>query len=433
MRQVVSFVFGLYTNQRKVYIFVIVSYSCVEVFAVGYRINPERMERLNSLCELLAQGGNLAKAAEQLGRGPITMSNDTHVLVEAGAVRREGYGRWTSWTVNPDYRGVLAGFVENMRNGNGGNGDAKASVAPGRKAEIKEGIVRALADAGEDDDAPKLSLSELVVQYQDAGNRGTKREQLGVAYEAGKWLIELIAQKLIIKLPPSVAKEELMSAGFDGFVQAANTYDGSRGIKFDTYAAGRIRGAMLDYLREIDPVARKAREQYNEFERVTDALRGETGREPSLEDVLARAEISHENLRAARSSLAVAHHLSLDCRGRAAEEKSLRYTLQELEDHKVEQPFDVVSNREAAEYMTRGLTRKEKRVLVLYYTEGMTMGEIGAAMDLSESRVCQIHAKVLSKLRTRARRAGVDVSRNGRKTHMYKNRPGGLERVAAVG
>jgi RNA polymerase sigma factor for flagellar operon FliA len=215
-------------------------------------------------------------------------------------------------------------------------------------------------------------------------------------------LVHTHAARLSRKLPAQVSYDEICSAAFDGLIEAVEAYDPERKAKFETFCQQRITGAVMDWLRSLDSQSRTVRN----FERMRMAARETLGAEtegtPTHVEVAERLNMSidrYDQL-SRLSQLGKEVHFS-------AMEPPDEHRAQgsshgwDIRDTKAEDPAVPVSRQLLTDHLTRGLAREERLVLVLYYFEEMTMAEIGSVLDLSESRVSQIHKEILQRLRQR--------------------------------
>jgi RNA polymerase sigma factor for flagellar operon FliA len=191
-----------------------------------------------------------------------------------------------------------------------------------------------------------------------------------------------------------------MSAGIFGLVDAIESFDLTRGVKFETYCAPRIRGAILDELRSMDWVPRLVRSRAQKLERATRALESQMGRLPTVEELAGHMRLPTEEFdRLLKDAKAVSVvSLSRKCYDNDSNRDVREVDV--LKDQRGPDPLEEVEGRDLKELLTRGLSRAERLILVLYYYEGMTMKEIGMVLDLSESRVSQMHSAILARLRS---------------------------------
>lgn len=213
-------------------------------------------------------------------------------------------------------------------------------------------------------------------------------------------IVRYNADRVRAKLPDEVDIDDLVSAGVFGLVDALESFDLNRGVKFETYCAPRIRGAILDELRAMDWVPRLVRSRAHKLDRATKALEALNGRQPTRDELKSHMKLPKDEFdRLMRDSKAV----SLVSLSRKQYETDSNRDVREidiLEDRKGIDPLDEAQRRDLKELMTMGLTRAERLVLILYYYEQMTMKEIGTTLDLSESRVSQMHSAILMRLKS---------------------------------
>jgi RNA polymerase sigma factor FliA len=217
-------------------------------------------------------------------------------------------------------------------------------------------------------------------------------------------IVRYVAEKIFDKLPGSVDFEDLTSAGVFGLIHAIDGYDRTRGTKFETYCATRVRGAILDELRSCDWVPRHVRSRVNKLQAAYEAMESELGREPTDEEIAKRMDISmevyNEILRETSGTTLVQLSREIDGVDGASD---LRPG-ENLEDRRSVPPYDRLQGEDVRRLIHRNLNKQERLIVVLYYFESLTMKEIGAALDLSESRVCQILSRVILRLKSRFRR-----------------------------
>jgi RNA polymerase sigma factor FliA len=217
-------------------------------------------------------------------------------------------------------------------------------------------------------------------------------------------LVHIQAARLSRKLPAQIGYEEICSAGYDGLIEAVQGYDPERKAKFETFCQQRIIGAVMDWLRSLDPQSRTVRTFEKRRLNVREMLDAELGRPPMHDEVARRMGISQDRYdQLSRiSQLGREVHFSAmdprngsDSRGRSSERAW------DVGDDEQIDPSARMSRTMLTEFITRGLSREERLVLILYYYEDLTMAEIGTVLDLSESRVSQIHKDVIFRLRNR--------------------------------
>jgi RNA polymerase sigma factor for flagellar operon FliA len=215
-------------------------------------------------------------------------------------------------------------------------------------------------------------------------------------------LVTHAAERLRAKLPNVVATDDLTSAGVFGLMDAIEAFDPGRGIKFATFSAMRIRGAIMDELRSMDWVPRLVRSRERQLHQAAHELEGQLGRPPREDELAAKLNVASDTLAGVTGGHRAATMMSLSRKttdgGEEGEETGGH--LHALEDTKAPDPAREAQRRFLQQMLTKGLSRAERLVVTLYYYEEMTMREIGQTLDLSESRVSQMHTEILKRLRT---------------------------------
>jgi RNA polymerase sigma factor for flagellar operon FliA len=211
-------------------------------------------------------------------------------------------------------------------------------------------------------------------------------------------IVKYTAERIYMKLPEKVEVDDLISAGIFGLMDAIDAYDPNRGVKFATYCTPRIRGAILDELRSMDWVPRLVRARAHQLGNATRTLETNLGRLPNEKEIAEELEMNmddfHRLQRDATAVGLVSLSNNLDVEG-----DSDICEIDIIEDKKSKEPMIEAQKRDLKNLLTKGLTRAERLILVLYYYEEMTMKEIGATLDLSESRVSQMHSSIVARLK----------------------------------
>jgi RNA polymerase sigma factor FliA len=218
-------------------------------------------------------------------------------------------------------------------------------------------------------------------------------------------LVRTIAERVLQTLPKSIDVDDLSSAGTFGLMDAINGFDLSRGIKFKTYCTTRIRGSILDELRSQDWVPRLVRLKAHRLERAIRTLEGQLGRTPNQAEVAKELEITLEELQAHQTEANAKTIFSLSEKWDDGDDDKELEKVEILADRKSVNPVDTIQQRDALDMITSSLTKKERLIILMYYYEGLTMREIGEIMELTESRVCQIHSNVMARLKAQLDRA----------------------------
>lgn len=242
---------------------------------------------------------------------------------------------------------------------------------------------------------PKRDIKEVWVEYKK-----TRTEALrNILMENYLHLVRYNAERIHVKLPDEVELDDLMSAGIFGLMDAIAAFDLERGVKFETYCAPRIRGAILDELRSMDWVPRLVRSRAHKLDGATKQLEVELGRSPTNEEVARRLKVSMAEFEKMAKDASAVGLVSLSRKWFETDSNKDVREIDVLEDKRGADPVREIQRKDLKELMTRGLSRAERLIIILYYFEEMTMKEIGATLDLSESRVSQMHSSILARLR----------------------------------
>jgi RNA polymerase sigma factor for flagellar operon FliA len=211
--------------------------------------------------------------------------------------------------------------------------------------------------------------------------------------------VKYTAERLRSKLPDKVELDDLTSAGMFGLMDAIDAFDPAKG-KFETYCSLRIRGAILDILRSMDWVPQTVRARASLLTKVTQSLKTCIGRKPTEKETADELDIGNmeEFNRIMRDANAVGM-VSLDSKySDDNSEKNVR-EIDVIRDEKGSNPVIEAQKQDLKGLLTKGLTRAERLIVVLYYYEEMTMKQIGELLDLSESRVSQMHSSIIARLK----------------------------------
>jgi len=225
-------------------------------------------------------------------------------------------------------------------------------------------------------------------------------------------LIKYIAHRLAMRLPSHISVDDLISAGVIGLIDAYNKYDPGKNVELKTYAEFRIRGAMLDELRALDWVPRSIRQKTAQLGRVILDLEKRKGGPVTNEEIASELGLSIDGYYDLLNKLYGISTLDIGLLHPKKSHLSDEEILNLLFDGEENDPFHLLSVKELKSILARAieeLSSKEKMVISLYYYEELTLKEIGEVLDLTESRVCQIHTKAILKLRVKLKRHMEDV------------------------
>jgi len=227
------------------------------------------------------------------------------------------------------------------------------------------------------------------------------REEVIIRYSP---MIKYVANRIAMRLPPHIEVDDLISVGVLGLMDAISKYDSSRGAKFKTYAEFRVRGAILDELRAMDWVPRSIRQKASSVDKVVQSLQVKLSRSPEDEEVAKEMGISLEQFHTTLNETKSIPVFSLDDLGIAkdsGEQQSLLDCLAGKADADPQTQIRLIELKEIIAKAIDTLPEKERLMVSLYYYEELTMKEIGAVLEITESRVSQIHSKAVYRLRTK--------------------------------
>jgi RNA polymerase sigma factor for flagellar operon FliA len=243
----------------------------------------------------------------------------------------------------------------------------------------------------------KRSRAEMDKLWHEYG-RTKSQEIRNTLAEEYLPIVRFVADRMMERLPHNVQVEDLCSAGVFGLLDAIDKFDITRGFRFETYCTNRIRGAILDELRSMDWVPRLTRARANGLERAYQKLEREHGRAPTDLEMARELRVSIDRL----------DELYRETSGAVVTGALTRRTLSKdpelagvdvMEDGRGDGPFSSAEKSDFVDYCKKNLSTKERYILMLYYYDELTLKEIGSILGLSESRVCQLHAKLVTRLR----------------------------------
>ena len=217
-------------------------------------------------------------------------------------------------------------------------------------------------------------------------------------------LVKYNGERIWARLPEGVELDDLVSAGVFGLMDAIDAFDLSRGVKFETYCVPRIRGAMLDELRTMDWVPRLVRSKASKLNESVKTLEAKLGRAPSEVELAEQMGISVPELEKMILEANAVNLISLNKKWYETDSYKDVREIDILEDKKGEDPTRRIQKNDLMRLVTKGLNRNERLIIILYYYEELTMKEIGATLDLSESRVSQMHSSIVQRLQNQLQR-----------------------------
>ena len=221
------------------------------------------------------------------------------------------------------------------------------------------------------------------------------REQIIIEYAP---LVKVVAGRLSMYLGKNVEFDDLVSYGVFGLIDAIDKFDLSKDVKFETYASLRIRGSILDQIRKMDWIPRTVRQKQKKIDDAIKIIEMRTGKNATDEEIAIELGLSDEELLDWQSQLKVTNVVSLN----EFVEQGTEPAMDAHSNSHFIQPEDMVSQQELKQMLEEALgllTEKENRVVLMYYYEDLTLKEISQVLEVSESRVSQLHTKAIAKMR----------------------------------
>ncbi len=243
--------------------------------------------------------------------------------------------------------------------------------------------------------APVCDIEEVWKRYKADP---TNKELRNALVENYLPLVKYNGERIWARLPEGVELDDLVSAGIFGLMDAIDAFDMTRGVKFETYCVPRIRGAMLDELRTMDWVPRLVRSKASKLNEATKMLEARLGRHPTSAELAIQMEMPVEELEKMQLEASAVNLISLNKKWYETDSYKDVREIDILEDKKGEDPTRRIQKNDLMRLVTKGLNRNERLIIILYYYEELTMKEIGATLDLSESRVSQMHSSIVARL-----------------------------------
>ena len=210
-------------------------------------------------------------------------------------------------------------------------------------------------------------------------------------------LVKRIAYHLIARLPSNVQVDDLIQAGMVGLIEASKHYDPSQGASFETYAGIRVRGAMLDDVRHADWSPRSLYRKMRQVREAIHAIENQTGRDAKDQEIADKLEITLDEYHTIKRDSTNAQIFSLD---QAEDDPGQQNRLKSSQDDPLESLQSSRFKAGLAQVIST-LTEREQMVMSLYYNEELNLKEIGEVLEISESRVCQIHSQALKNIRSK--------------------------------
>jgi RNA polymerase sigma factor for flagellar operon FliA len=246
----------------------------------------------------------------------------------------------------------------------------------------------------------EVELRDLWRRYKEEGDEGA-RERLVVAYSP---MVKFVAGRLGAGLPSHVEDADLISYGLVGLIGAIERFEPERGIKFETFAMTRIRGAIIDELRSLDWVPRSVRSRAREIEAAQAKLEHELQRAPTEAELASKLNMIEEELQSALLEIANSSVYALDELWTVSDASGDQVSLLDtIADDSAADPQEALASTEVKDLLTEAISslpEREQLVVALYYYENLTLREIGEVLGVTESRVSQLHTKAVMRLKS---------------------------------
>jgi RNA polymerase sigma factor for flagellar operon FliA len=271
----------------------------------------------------------------------------------------------------------------------------------GKAGGRKKVPAREVIDKTEERARKNRQIEQMVAEYHKTGDLKLKEKIL----LANLSLIHFIAERLAVSLPQSVDLDDLKSLGVLGLIDAIENYKPEKQVRFTSYAALRIKGSIIDGLRSLDWVPRSVRKKARDLEKMFHQLEFEYGRPATEKEMAEKLGINLSEYQALLEEVSPIIFLSLN--DTVYEEDDQSISLGDvIEDTENYGPLSLLERKEVKHILVDGinsLPEREKLVVALYYYEALTLKEIGEVMQISESRVCQIHTEAMLRMRGKLR------------------------------
>ena len=272
------------------------------------------------------------------------------------------------------------------RAGSSGRTSKRAPKRAPRKKKTIKVTVELLAE---------MDIGEVWILYQVQASEMIRNHLI----ENYLHLVRYTAERMHTRLPSEVDVEDLMSSGLFGLMDAIDAFDLERGVKFETYCTQRIRGAIFDELRAMDWVPRLVRSRTAKVDRARRSLEMTSGRRATENEICSKLEVDKNEFgKLSRDSKPVGI-VSLNRKWFETDSSKDVREIDVVKDTRQENPVQKLQRDDLKLLLTKGLSRAERLIIILYYYEEMTMKEIGVTLDLSESRVSQMHSSILARLK----------------------------------
>lgn len=238
-------------------------------------------------------------------------------------------------------------------------------------------------------------LTELWGKYFEDKTQKSVRDALIVQYI---YLIRYVVGRVKVTLPATISIEDIAGYGVEGLINAIERYSPQKNTRFETYALIRIRGAILDRIRAQDFLPRSVRKKIKDIKNAQEYLKQELGRIPTTTEVANYLDMDPDKVNQLLSEDTTMTSI-YEKRGNSDDSMEIIDTIQDTNKLNPQEQMEEKNIKQQLEKALRRLPERERVIMVLYYQENMTLKEIGATLNMSESRVCQLHAQSIMKLK----------------------------------
>lgn len=244
----------------------------------------------------------------------------------------------------------------------------------------------------------RLSEDELAALWGEYFKDRTNKEARDTLIVQYIYLIRYVVGRVKVTIPSSVSIEDIAGYGVEGLINAIERYSPQKNTRFETYALIRIRGAILDKIRSEDFLPRSLRKKLKEIKNAQETLKQTLGRMPTTKEVAEFLDMDAEKVTLILSEDATMTSI-YDKKGNTDDSVEIIDTIQDTNKLTPQEEMEEKNVKQELEKALRRLPERERIIMVLYYQENMTLKEIGATINMSESRVCQLHAQAIMKLK----------------------------------
>jgi RNA polymerase sigma factor FliA len=216
------------------------------------------------------------------------------------------------------------------------------------------------------------------------------------------WLVKYVLQQMHLPSNSILEEQDFLNIGILGLHESIERFELHRGVKFESYAIPRIRGIIQDELRKLDWLSRTARKKAHDYIQANDTLRMSEGREVSSEEIMMKLNVTPEKYQTYLQAAAAAKASLSLFESQIQQDDEETDMLQELPDTSQENRLSIMEGEERIGFLTsylKNLSERKRLVMTLYYYESLTFKEIGQVLNVSESRICQIHTQVIKDMR----------------------------------